>query len=307
MEKDTTINALIEKFKNIYKTPETYLEGLLHAKPLNYWDYLETDILLSLQKPRTHYKDEESFILYNQITELILKLILHELKQVTGNSNPCEAVLIEKLNRINNYTKVIISFFGVMKEGMSYEDYNSFRTVLAPASGFQSVQFRQIELHCTSLENLINEEGKKRLSVNSEIEECFNYIYWKDAGLNRATGEQTYTLRQFEEKYIDGLIVLAKKIKGHTLEDKVCRLRNPSPGLQENLRAFDRLYNIEWPSVHLHLADHYLNKDGQNAPSTGNSAWKEYLHPKLRQRFFFPSLWSDLKHNNRGNVSININ
>lgn len=64
------------------ENPETYLKGLLHAKPINYWDYIELDTLLSLQKSRTKFKDEEIFIMYHQVTELFLKMMLHEIKQL---------------------------------------------------------------------------------------------------------------------------------------------------------------------------------------------------------------------------------
>lgn len=301
MDKDTLLNMIVEKYAGIGENPEVYLKGLLHSKPLNYWDYIETETLLSLQKSRTGYNDEISFILYNQITELIFKLILTEVKQITGKSNPSEEVLISKIGRINNYTKQLISFFGIMKEGLDYHDYNSFRFALAPASGFQSCQFREIELCCTSLENLISEEGKKLLSVNPGIEECFRHIYWREAGLNRANGERTYTLQQFEEKYLEKFITLAKEVKGNTLEDKICRLQNPARELHDALREFDKLYNIEWPLVHLSIANHFLTKKGESIASTGNSNWNKYLHPELQQRRFFPSMWSNVEKGNMGN------
>jgi tryptophan 2,3-dioxygenase len=301
MDKDILLKMIVEKYERIGENPEVYLKGLLHSKPLNYWDYIETETLLSLQKTKTNYNDEISFILYNQIAELIFKLILTEVKQITGNCNPSEAILIDKIGRINNYTKQLISFFGIMKDGLNYDDYNSFRFALAPASGFQSCQFREIELYCTSLENLIGNEGKKQLSVNPSIEECFEHIYWREAGVNHATGERTYTLQQFEEKYMERFIALAKNVKGNTLEDKICRLQNLSGELQDVLREFDKLYNIDWPLVHLSIANHFLSKKGSNTASTGNSNWNKYLHPESQQRRFFPSMWSNSERANRGN------
>ena len=63
----TIIHQIEEKYKNLGENPETYLKGLLQAKPINYWDYVEVDTLLSLQKPRTNFKDEEIFIMYHQV------------------------------------------------------------------------------------------------------------------------------------------------------------------------------------------------------------------------------------------------
>ncbi len=218
--------------------------------------------------------------------------MLHEIKQIVYSTEMTEQFLIKKISRINRYTKMLITSFDVMRDGMDYNDYNTFRTTLAPASGFQSAQFRLVELYCTRISNLVNDEGKKRLSPEPDIEEYFEHIYWKDAGLNRATGEKTLTLRQFEEKYEERFIALAKKIKGRTIEEIIYAMLQPSVALENILREFDRLYNIEWPLVHLNTAKHYLDKKGENKEATGGSEWKKYLHPQFQQRKFFPSLWS---------------
>lgn len=287
------IQQIEEKYKNLGENPETYFKGLLQAKPINYWDYVEVDTLLSLQKPRTNFKDEEIFIMYHQVTELVLKLMVHEIKQIVYSTDITEQFLITKISRLNRYTTLLINSFDVMRDGMDYDDYNVFRATLAPASGFQSAQFRLIELYCTRIENLINDEGKKRLPNNPTIENYFEHIYWKDAGMKRDTGEKTLTLRQFEEKYLDRFISLAKKVKGKTIEDIASAIKNPSAELTAILREFDNLYNVEWPLVHLNTAKHYLDKKGENQAATGGSEWKKYLHPKFQQRKFFPTLWND--------------
>ena len=71
------INQKIEqKYSELGENPETYLEGLLHSKPINYWDYIGVESLLSLQRPRTDFNDEEIFIMYHQLTEILLKMLL---------------------------------------------------------------------------------------------------------------------------------------------------------------------------------------------------------------------------------------
>lgn len=286
------IQSIREKYRQMGENPDTYLRGLLHAKPVNYWDYVETDTLLSLQRPRTSFKDEEIFIMYHQVTELVLKMMTHELKQLVFEDLQ-EPVWIDKINRLNRYTSMLITSFDVMQAGMNYDDYNTFRHSLAPASGFQSAQFRFVEIYCTPLINLVNAEGRKRLGDQPSTADYFEHIYWKDAGLNRNTGQKTLTLRQFEEKYLESFIALANKVKGNTLEEKAKRFVNPSTALTEKLREFDRLYNIEWPMVHLNTARHYLDSKGENKAATGGSEWKKYLHPQFQQRKFFPTLWSE--------------
>jgi tryptophan 2,3-dioxygenase len=284
---------LYEKYQELGENPSTHLEGLYHTKPITYWDYIEVETLLSLQRPRTGFEDEMIFILYHQVTELVMKMMLHEIKQVSGNATVDATLLEDKVNRLNRYTGLLINSFDIMREGMNYDDYVQFRKTLTPASGFQCAQFRFLELHSTRLENLLRKESKKLLSGNPSVEELFEYIYWKSAGTDKETGEKTYTLRQFEEKYQEQFISLAENIKGHTLEDKVLSMGSHLPAsLKQVLRQFDYLYNVQWPLVHLNTAKHYLDARGEEKAATGGSQWKKYLHPKYQQRKFFPHLWS---------------
>jgi tryptophan 2,3-dioxygenase len=294
------INDIEKKYEALGENPETYFKGLLQAKPINYWDYVEVETLLSLQKPRTNYKDEEIFIMYHQVTELFLKLMLHEIKQVAAAPELTEAFLLDKFTRIIRYTEMLIGSFDIMKDGMNYDDYNTFRATLAPASGFQSAQFRYIEIYCTPLVNLINEAGRTRLPATPTTEQYFEHIYWKDAGLNRTTGKKTLTLRLFEEKYLDSFIKLAKDVEGKTIADRLGEIKNPSATLSEMLKKFDHLYNVEWPLVHLNTAKHYLDSKNENQQATGGSEWKKYLHPQFQQRKFFPLMWNDAEKTNWG-------
>ncbi|MBS1558889.1 MAG: tryptophan 2,3-dioxygenase [Bacteroidetes bacterium] len=290
MSKEKTIQDLELKYQQLGENPETYLKGLLQAKPITYWDYIQVDTLLSLQKTRTHFKDEVIFVMYHQVTELVLKMMIHEIEQLVFD-DLAEPSWMDKLNRLNRYTAMLITSFDVMRSGMNYDDYNTFRSTLTPASGFQSAQFRYLEIYCTRLENLINEEGKKRLPPHPSIEQLFEHIYWKDAGTNRHSGKKSLTLQLFEEKYLDNFIALAKKVTGNTLEEKAKKFSNPSPELIQKLKEFDDLYNVQWPLVHLQTAQHYLDSQGEAKAATGGSEWKKYLHPKFQQRKFFPELW----------------
>lgn len=287
------MNKIKSKYELLDENPDTCLEGLLHAKPITYWDYIEVDKLLSLQKPRTSFKDETVFIMYHQLTELLFKMMCHELEQVVEENFVTESFLLNKIGRLNRYIKMLSTSFEIMKDGMDYDDYNEFRKSLTPASGFQSAQYRYIEIMCTRLQNLVNKVGKSKLPKKPSVEDYFKYIYWKDAGLDHKTGKKTLTLQLFEEKYLDSCIRLAKKVQGNTIEDKFLKLSNPSAEMIEKLKEFDYLYNVQWPLIHLRTADHYLNSKGENKAATGGSRWKKYLHPKYQQRKFFPALWSE--------------
>ncbi|HLW32491.1 MAG TPA: tryptophan 2,3-dioxygenase family protein [Aequorivita sp.] len=300
MNNDELLKSISDKYNHLGEKPETYLKGLLQAKPITYWDYIQVDTLLTLQKTRTDFKDEEIFVMYHQVTELTLKMMVHEIKQLSEGENLSEEVWINKLERLKRYTRMLITSFDIMKYGMSYDDYTVFRDTLTPASGFQSAQFRVLELYCTRLPNLINNQGRERLPSEPTLEDYFENIYWKDAGLDRRTGKTTLTLRLFVEKYEKDFKRLAVEVKGKTLEERVAQMPNPSPELKEKLKQFDHFYNVAWPIVHLDTAQHFLDSKGETKAATGGSEWKKYLHPKYQQRKFFPDLWTEEEKENWG-------
>lgn len=288
------IKQLQDKYEALGENPDNYLMGLLHSKPMNYWDYIGVDSLLTLQKPKTDFKDETVFIVYHQIIELTLKVMIHEIQQLVDITDfSSEKFFAEKLKRLNRYTDMILTSFEVMTEALDYEDYNKFRMSLTPASGFQSAQFRYLELMCTPTLNLVNEAGKKRLPKQPNIDEIFENIYWRDAGYNRETAKTTYTLKAFEEKYLQSFKELATSTKGKTLWEQFQKFKNPSDNLIFRMKDFDHKYNVSWPKTHLKAASKYLDKRGETKAATGGSPWKKYLHPKYQQRSFFPNLWDN--------------
>lgn len=288
------LDELKAKYEALGENPETHLKGLLHSKPLNYWDYIDVDALLSLQKPRTHFKDETVFIIYHQITELTLKLMIHEIQQLVDLEDfSSELIFMDKMKRLARYTDMLITSFDVMTEGLNHEEYNQFRLALSPASGFQSAQFRYLEIMCTPISNLVNKEGHKRLKASPSLEEMFENIYWRDAGYNRKTGKSTFTLKAFEEKYLSKFKDLAQLMQGRSLWDQYQKFKDPSEKLKLRMKDFDHKYNVEWPKVHLRTATKYLEKKGIAKKATGGSDWKKYLHPKFQQRQFFPGLWKN--------------
>lgn len=206
----------------------------------SYWDYIQTEALLSLQNPKTNLPDEAVFIMYHQVTELVFKMILHELQQLVENPFSTDAMGI-KVDRINRYTELLISSFAIMKHGMDHNEYNRFRKELAPASGFQSVQFRYIEIYCTRITNLLSKNITIDLGASPSVALCFEYLYWKEAGHDHQTGKKTPTLLDFEEKYEKELISLATNVRGKTLEDQLLNLPNPNPAIEEKLKTLRKL------------------------------------------------------------------
>ncbi|HEY8937469.1 MAG TPA: tryptophan 2,3-dioxygenase family protein, partial [Cyclobacteriaceae bacterium] len=84
------LKKLQSKYDVMGQDISSYLDGLLYADYLTYWDYIHLDTLLSLQNPKTSFPDEKIFIIYHQITELYFKLILLEIEQIAFNENLTE-------------------------------------------------------------------------------------------------------------------------------------------------------------------------------------------------------------------------
>lgn len=299
-----TLKKINEKYDALGQDAGAFLKGFSYIRPMTYWDYVEVDTLLSLQKPRTTFPDEPIFIMYHQVTELLLKLIVHELQQVVDAEKVDTALFKTKFERVNRYAAVLTESFSVMREGMDYDQYNEFRLSLAPASGFQSAQFRVIEIMCTDLKNLLNHRVKDTLSVDADIDTVFEELYWKDAGKDRKTGKKNQMLLLFEEKYQDELKRLALKMKSRNSLRRFLSLGEKEAGyseLKKALRDFDHTYNVVWPLAHLKTAEYYLNSKGEGKAATGGSEWQKYLHPSYQRRIFFPELWTAEELKNWGN------
>src|SRR3972149_2165639 len=86
-DRQEIIKKIEDKLKNIGQNTDVHLEGLLWAKTMNYWDYIQPDALLNLQVQRTTLPDEMVFIMYHQVNELLFKMVLWEIEQVSHAEN----------------------------------------------------------------------------------------------------------------------------------------------------------------------------------------------------------------------------
>ena len=293
------IKLLDEKFQAMGQDLSSYLDGLLYADYLTYWDYIHLDTLLSLQSPKTKIPDEEIFIMYHQITELYFKLCLHEYNQLAEKKDLDVKFLTERIGRINRYFEGLISSFDIMVDGMDPKQFLKFRMSLLPASGFQSGQYRMIEICSTTFKNLVAKDVRSTFSdeVNDEqIEKMYEHIYWKAGATELATGKKTLTLVQFEEKYQKIFIELAQKFKNANL---LALYKSLSAEDQKNeklivaLRQMDVNVNVNWPLSHYKSAVRYLQKDPVDIAATGGTNWQKYLPPRFQKRIFYPELWSE--------------
>jgi tryptophan 2,3-dioxygenase len=112
---------------------------------MSYADYLHLSTLLSSQNPITQEHDEPLFIMIHHISELWMKLAIHELEAAAqclrdNNLRPS----FKMLSRVSAIQSQLIETWGVLST-MTPADYLKFRDNLGQSSGFQSHQYRQIE------------------------------------------------------------------------------------------------------------------------------------------------------------------
>src|SRR5262245_58810574 len=114
---------------------------------LTYGGYLRLAELLGQQVPESDppAHDELLFITIHQVYELWFQLLLHELTDARDRMLAGEVYLPRvRLERCQTIERVLVSQVDVI-DSMTPQDFLEFRNKLAPASGFQSVQFREIE------------------------------------------------------------------------------------------------------------------------------------------------------------------
>jgi len=293
---DIVLDQLEQKFQSINQKTATHLEGLLWANPITYWDYIQTDALLSIQTQRTTLPDEMVFIMYHQVNELLFKMILWEVNQLCHHENIQTVYFTDKLMRISRYFDMLTTSFDIMKDGMEVEQYMKFRNTLTPASGFQSAQYRLIEFASTDLINLIDVRFRSTIDRNTSYEHAFEHLYWQAAGKDHKTGEKSYLIKAFERKYkkefLDFMetyntINIWQKFKKLPLEDQ------QNGALISAMRHFDYTVNVTWVMGHYNAAKKYIDSANGSGEGTGGSDWKKYMLPKYQKRIFFPELWSE--------------
>ncbi|MFT5336766.1 MAG: tryptophan 2,3-dioxygenase [Sphingobacteriales bacterium] len=291
------IEALKKKFEASGQDMVSYLDGLLYSDYLTYWDYVSLDTLLSLQKPKTSFPDEPIFIIYHQITELYFNLVLREMEQLCKKGKEIDGTFfLTRIQRINRYFEALTTSFEVMIHGMEKEQFLKFRMALLPASGFQSAQYRKIEIASTDFFNLIDKDLRAKFSGKEPIPAMYESIYWKKGATELATGKKTLTLKQFEERYSEELIRFGEDYAAGNLWSlaKVLETKGElTSEIKEELRFLDVYVNITWPLAHYKSAVRYLERDPEDIAATGGTNWQKYLPPRFQKRIFYPELWSE--------------
>lgn len=298
------LKKLQEKYDVMGQDLSSYLDGLLYSDYLTYWDYIHLDTLLSLQNPKTSFPDEKVFIVYHQITELYFKLVLHEMEQIAFRENLDQAFFIERLDRVIRYFRNLVSSFEIMVDGMDRQQFLKFRMALLPASGFQSAQYRFIEICATDMINLVAVHEREAMLEYSDLGTQLDKLYWRSGATELASGKKTLTLRQFEEKYMKQFLESGMKYRDRNLRKLYLKHFQGSAEVISRLREFDSLSNVLWPLAHLKSAGHYLQRNLSDIKATGGTNWQKYLPPRFQKIMFFPELWSDEEKQEWGKAAV---
>jgi len=112
---------------------------------LSYSQYLNLDKLLDAQRPLSYQHDEMLFIVIHQVSELWMKLCLHELTAVVDCVRRDDlGPTFKMLARVSTIQQQLLQSWDVLATITPY-DYSAFRNTLGRSSGFQSVQYRLLE------------------------------------------------------------------------------------------------------------------------------------------------------------------
>jgi tryptophan 2,3-dioxygenase len=234
------------------------------GRELSYGSYLKIAELLNLQHGLSEEHDELLFIVAHQVYELWFKVVLDELEATRGRIDSDDIFFARHhLRRIHVIERLLIEQIEVL-ETMSPQDFLAFRSKLAPASGFQSVQFREIEFL----------SGLKEPKYLARIEGT-----------------------------ADEMSALKRRLAEPSLADAFQGLveRRGSPSLLEIFRDRERFGDLfdlcealldhdeafaHWRARHVLMVERQIG----SKTGTGGSSGAQYLRSTLGKRFY-PDLW----------------
>jgi tryptophan 2,3-dioxygenase len=235
------------------------------GRRLSYGSYLRIPELLDLQHNLTEAHDELLFIVIHQVYELWFKLLLHELEAARGAMSSGESYwAAHYLRRVSAIEQVLVAQIEVLNT-MRPQDFLDFRSVLAPASGFQSVQFREIEF----VSGLRDPRYLERLELTD--------------------GERDRLQMRLEEPSLwDAFLALLASHGGPSLldiardRDRYGALFDVAEALLDHDEALGR-----WRSRHVQMVERQLGSKSGTGGSTGVGYLRTTVDKKL-----FPDLWA---------------
>jgi tryptophan 2,3-dioxygenase len=253
---------------------------------LTYAGYLKLEQLLALQEPRSKPEehDEMLFIVIHQVYELWFKLLLHELEQIKRDFSSNDLFrAIAGFKRIRTVMKTLVGQLDIL-ETMTPNSFSGFRDRLETASGFQSVQYREMEfvmgykrpelLNSFPPGSPASQALEKRLREPSVIDHFYDFLEQRGVAIPRDLRERDVTLPATADPRV---------------QDGIYKLYQEHPEaaiLFELMTDFDEGQQ-EWRYRHVKLTERTIG----NKMGTGGSSGVEFLKKTLFKSFF-PDLWA---------------
>ncbi|MBV8197277.1 MAG: tryptophan 2,3-dioxygenase [Candidatus Eremiobacteraeota bacterium] len=243
---------------------------------LSYGSYLKLDGLLNLQQPLSQppHHDEMLFIIIHQVYELWFKQLLHEIDATAEGLDSDDLLRVAKhFRRVHAIQRLIEEQVDIL-ETMTPQEFNQFRDNLNPASGFQSVQFRELEFACgirrTDILQWVEltDEQRARLERRGTLPSLYDRV------------KELLRRRGFRVDSAEELIESYRQIYTNAGKNYDLYL------LLEDLIEFDERFLL-WRGRHVRMVERMIGAK----PGTGGSPGAKYLERTLELRFF-PELWA---------------
>ncbi|HET9473324.1 MAG TPA: tryptophan 2,3-dioxygenase family protein [Steroidobacteraceae bacterium] len=252
----------------------------------SYGEYLQLDKLLNAQKPNSIEQDEMLFIIVHQVSELWMRLFLHEIGHVfecvrRDNLDPS----FKRLARISRLQEELLGAWSVLSTLTPFE-YSAFRNTLGRSSGFQSLQYRLIEFMLGNKHRdmiIVHkrdpagyERLERALEAPSLYDEVLRLLSRRGYGIPEELVE-----RDFTEPYAPSKAVTAAWLSVYHNAEKDWDLYE----LAERLTDLDQKFQL-WRFHHLKTVERVIGYK----PGTGGTGGVSYLAKALELKFF-PELW----------------
>jgi tryptophan 2,3-dioxygenase len=243
---------------------------------ITYADYLKLDQLLSAQQPLSNLHDEMLFIVIHQTKELWMKELLHELRlavRLVGEDRFAEAY--KAMARISRIQAVMTLSWDVLST-LTPVDYLKFRDVLGTSSGFQSVQFREIEFRLGLKNPAFLEQHSEGSAEHARLQAALDEPSLREAAIT--------ALQRAGFDVGDGSV--------EALAAAWLQVYRDAERWFELYELAEKLVDIDdalasWRHKHVLTVERIIG----NKRGTGGSAGAPYLRSTLDKRVF-PELWS---------------
>jgi tryptophan 2,3-dioxygenase len=256
---------------------------------LDYKSYLKLEELLKLQQPLSEppSHDEALFIIVHQVFELWFKLVLHEIDKIFEMLDQGDVIESERLiRRLTSIVRLFVPKLSVL-ETMMPSDFIQFRDRLRPASGFQSVQFREIEFACGLKDRKYLGMFKNDMAAMARLEKRIGEpSFWDHFAA--LLGRKGYSVGN-EESQRQAIVSIYKGGGDHALRV-----------LCEAMIEYDEMFSL-WREHHIRMVQRMIGSKAGTGQKLVESAYGkaspmgsigvEYLAQTLNKKFF-PVLWA---------------